>query len=75
MKIRRLNLPIDVLSQLPENERTFLLMAGHMQNEFVVLNKFFAMCISPGESATRIEAGGQWITRFHDYEDPCREAI
>jgi len=56
MKIRRLNLPIDALSQLPENERTFLLMAGHMQNEFVVLNKFSAMCISTGESATSIEA-------------------
>ena len=35
MKIRRLKLTIDALSRLPDNERTFLLMAGHMQNEFM----------------------------------------
>jgi hypothetical protein len=56
MKIRRLKLPIDALSRLPENERTFLLMAGHMQNEFVALQKIFAGCISSEKSATRIEA-------------------
>jgi hypothetical protein len=56
MKIRRLKLPIEALSRLPDNERAFLLMAGHMQNEFVALNKIFAGCIPPEESATRIEA-------------------
>lgn len=55
MKVRRLNLPIHALSQLPENERTFLLMAGHMQNEFVALHKIFAWCVSPGVGSTRIE--------------------
>lgn len=56
MKIRRLNLTIPALSKLPENERTFLLLAGHMQNEFVTLNKIFAWCISPAKSAMSIEA-------------------
>jgi hypothetical protein len=56
MKIRRLKLPIHALSRLSENERTFLLMAGHMQNEFVVLNKIFAWCISPTKSATPVES-------------------
>ena len=56
MKIRRLNLPIDALSRLSDTERTFLLMAGHMQNEFVALNKICAWCISPAKSSTRLEA-------------------
>ena len=66
MKIRRLKLTMDALSRLPENERTFLLMAGHMQNEFVMLNKLFTMCISPGESgSSKIESavdGAQGFT-------------
>lgn len=56
MKIQSLKLPLPELSRLPDAERTFLLMAGHMQNEFVALNKIFAWCISAEESATRIES-------------------
>ena len=56
MKIQRLKLTLPELQRMPENERTFLLLAGHLQNEFVALNKIFAWCISPADSATRIEA-------------------
>jgi hypothetical protein len=56
MKIRRLSLTINELAQLQDNERTFLLIAGHMQNEFVALHKIFAWCISPEFSATAIES-------------------
>lgn len=56
MKLQRLKLTRPELERMPDNERTFLLLAGHLQNELVALNKIFGWCISPAESDTRIEA-------------------
>ena len=64
MKIKRLNLPIAQLSLMPDAERTFLLMAGHIQNELVSLNKIFAWCLSNKEPASRIESSVNGMQAF-----------
>jgi len=45
MQLRRVRLPRAALQQMPEAERAFLLLAGHMQNELNSLHKIFAWCL------------------------------
>jgi hypothetical protein len=56
MKIHRIKLTIDVLSKMPDNERTFVLIAGHMHNELAILNKLFAWCLSGQTRTTPTES-------------------
>lgn len=57
MKIRRIPLPKTLLSQMPASERSFVLLAGHMQNELNSLHKMFAWCLhaEPSGSSSAIE--------------------
>lgn len=56
MKIRKLTLAKAELQKLSDAERTFLLISGHIQNEFVSLNKVFAWCIAPRQTDSRVES-------------------
>ena len=46
MKIRRIQLLRSEIAAMPAQERNFLLLAGHMQNEINSINKIFAWCIN-----------------------------
>ncbi len=58
LKIRRFPLAKSDLLKMTEAERTFLLLAGHMQNEFTSLHKVFAWCLtnSPSPLGSPIES-------------------
>ena len=56
MQLRRIRLPRAALQQMPEAERAFLLLAGHMQNELNSLHKVFAWCLHSGGSTSSIES-------------------
>lgn len=58
MKIRRIPLQKTLLAQMPQSERSFFLLAGHMQNEINSLNKVFAWCLGrePSANTTHIES-------------------
>jgi hypothetical protein len=45
MKIRRIPLSKDILLRMESADRTFLLLAGHMQNELNSVHKVFAWCL------------------------------
>jgi hypothetical protein len=45
--IRRINLPIDRLEKLPDIERDFLFLSGHVLNELNALNKSFSWSLNP----------------------------
>ncbi|MDT3779747.1 hypothetical protein PJI16_19485 [Nitrospira sp. MA-1] len=55
MQIYRMRLPRAALQQLPEAERAFFLLAGHMQNELNSLHKVFAWCLQ-NQAKTPIES-------------------
>jgi hypothetical protein len=55
MQLRRIHLPIAILQQMPESERAFLLLAGHMQNELNSLYKVFAWCLHGPDAISSIE--------------------
>ena len=58
MKIRRISLPKALLAQMPASERSFFLLAGHMQNELNSLNKALAWCLhrEPSRKSSAIES-------------------
>jgi hypothetical protein len=56
MQLRRIRLPRDALQQMPEAERAFLLLAGHMQNELNSLHKVFAWCLHAGGQTSPVES-------------------
>lgn len=56
MQIRRIQLPRAAFEQLPEDERAFFLLAGHMQNELNSLHKVFAWCLHCKNTTTQIES-------------------
>lgn len=56
MQLRRVRLPRAALQQMPEAERAFLLLAGHMQNELNSLHKVFAWCLSGQGRTSPIES-------------------
>jgi len=58
MKIRRIPLPKALLAKMPTSERSFFLLAGHMQNEINSLNKVFAWCLrgEPSYNSSAIES-------------------
>lgn len=45
LKVRRIPLSKALLAQMAESERSFLLLAGHIQNELTSLHKVFAWCL------------------------------
>ena len=57
MKIRRIPLSKDILLRLESADRTFLLLAGHMQNELNLVHKAFTWCLHnrPTDRASSIE--------------------
>ena len=64
MKIRRFSLSKNKLLKMHETERTFLLLAGHMHNEFSSLQKVFAWCLAelpsqPNSSIENLTNGSQ----------------
>lgn len=56
MKLKRLKITKSKLSNIPEAERIFLLMAGHMQNEIVSLNKMLMWCLSSDGPTSKTES-------------------
>lgn|GEM_PF-5921296 len=57
MNIRRIPLPKAVLKQMSPDERSFFLLAGHIQNELNSLHKVFAWCLhaEPSRRSLAIE--------------------
>ncbi len=51
MKVRRYALTVESLCAVSPEERSFLLMAGHMQNELHSLNKVFVCMLAADESS------------------------
>jgi hypothetical protein len=45
MKIRRIQLQKSEIAKMPAQERDFLILAGHMQNEINSIHKIFAWCL------------------------------
>jgi len=58
LKVRRIPLPKALLTQMPASERSFFLLAGHMQNELNSLHKVFAWCLhgDPSRNSSMIES-------------------
>lgn len=61
MQLRRVRLPRAALQQMPEAERAFLLLAGHMQSELNSLNKIFTWCLQGKGRASPIESPADGI--------------
>jgi hypothetical protein len=57
LKIRRIPLPKALLSQMLASERSFFLLAGHIQNELNSFHKVFAWCLhsDPTAGSSEIE--------------------
>lgn len=57
LKIRRIPLTKDLLMKMGTSDRSFFLLAGHMQNELNSLHKIFAWCLTaePSNSSSAIE--------------------